>query len=334
MEAGKDGTSSPPPPSTGITITVEPDGSGDAAALLAAINSAQTAVHVEMYLLTNSKYIDALIDLAKAGKDVKVLLNETFPTGTSSSDTNASSYSELMSGGVSVEWAPSTFTYTHEKAVIIDPAGGSESQVWVMTMNLDTDAPKYNREFLAKDTDGADIAEAESIFEADWADTPITASGGLVVAPTPPNNAVSVLVDLINSATTSIYMEAEEFDDSGAKTEELVFDALKAKASMVYMVLEDSTESEQSTAVTALEAAGAHIVGYPCSETGLDIHAKAIVVDGARAYVGSENFSGGSLGYNRELGVYFVEASAVSPVYTTIMGDYAKGSAYSSTCSF
>jgi cardiolipin synthase len=334
VEAGKDSASPPPTPSTGITITVEPDGSGDAAALLAAINSAETAVHVEMYLLTNSKYIDALIDLAKAGKDVKVLLNETFPTGTSSSNTNSSSYSQLMSEGVSVEWAPSTFTYTHEKAVIIDPAGGSQSQVWVMTMNLDTDAPKYNREFLAQDTDSADITEAESIFEADWVSTSITASGGLVVAPVPPNNAVSVLVDLINSATTSIYVEAEEFDDSGTDTEEKVFNALKAKASMVYMVLEDSTEASQSSAVSALQAAGGHVVGYPCSETGLDIHAKAIVVDGARAYVGSENFSGGSLGYNRELGVYFDEASAVSPVYTTIMGDYAKGSTYSSTCSF
>jgi cardiolipin synthase len=337
VEAGKDGASPPPTPSTGITITVEPDGSGDAAALLAAINSAETAVHVEMYLLTNSKYIDALIDLAKAGKDVKVLLNETFPTGTSSSNTNSSSYSQLMSEGVSVEWAPSTFTYTHEKAVIIDPAGGSDSQVWIMTMNLDTDAPKYNREFLAQDTNAPDIAEAEAIFEADYANTSITPTGDLVVAPSPPNNAVSVLVSMINGATSSILLESEEFDDSGTETEGKVFNALAAKAKAgvtVHLVLEDSSESEQSTAVSALQAAGGQVVGYPCSESGLDIHAKALVVDGTSAYVGSENFSGGSLGYNRELGVYFTEASAVAPVYSTIQKDFAAGSTYSSTCSF
>jgi cardiolipin synthase len=339
---GTDGAKegSAPPPASAVTITVEPDGSGDAAGLLSAIQGATTAVHVEMYLLTNSKYIQALIDLSKAGKDVKVVLNQNFPSGTSGSNTNASTYTELASGGVNVHWAPTTTgfdSYTHEKAVIIDPAGGADSQIWIMTMNLDTDAPKYNREFLATDTTAADIAEAEAIFEADYASTSITPSGNLVVAPAPQNNAVTVLLGLINSATTSIDVEAEELDDSGKDTEELVFGALVAKAKagvVVHVVLEDSSNSEQTTAVSALQAAGGKVVGYPCGGSGLDIHAKAIVADGARAYVGSENFSGGSLGYNRELGVYFTEASEVAKVASTIASDYAGGSTYSSTCSF
>jgi len=327
----------PPPETSGVTITVEPDGSGDAAGLLNAINGAQTAVHVEMYLLTNSKYISALIALAKAGKDVKVVLNQTFPTGTSSSNTNASTYTQLQSGGVDVHWAPTNtgFTsYTHEKAVIIDPAGGSDSQVWIMTMNLDTDAPKYNREFLAQDTNAPDIGEAEAIFEADYADQNITPNGNLVVAPAPQNNAAAALVSLINGATTSIDIEAEELDDSGKNTEELVFNALVAKAKAgvaVHVVLEDSTDSEQSSAVSTLESAGAKVVGYSCTGN-LDIHAKSIVVDGAAAYVGSENFSGGSLGYNRELGVIFTQSSEVSKVKTAIDGDFAGGGTYSTTC--
>jgi len=326
----------PPPATSGITITVEPDGSGDAAAVLSAIEGAQTAVHVEMYLLTNSKYIDALIALSKAGKDVKVLLNQTFPTGTSASDTNAATYTQLEGGGVNVKWAPTNTgfdSYTHEKAVIIDP-GQPNQQVWVMTMNLDTDAPKYNREFLADDVNAPDIAEAEAIFEADYADTAITPSGNLVVAPSPQNNAVATLVALINSATTSINMESEELDDSGYNTEELVFNALVAKAKAgikVQVVLEDSTDTSQSSAVTSLVAAGAHVVGYACSAS-LDIHAKALVVDDARAYVGSENFSGGSLGYNRELGVTFTQASEVTKVNSTIVTDFAGGTTYSATC--
>jgi phosphatidylserine/phosphatidylglycerophosphate/cardiolipin synthase-like enzyme len=240
-----------------------------------------------------------------------------------------------MSGGVDVKWAPSTFTYTHEKAVIIDPGGGADSQVWIMTMNLDTDAPKYNREFLAQDTNAADVAEAEAIFEADYAGTSITPTGSLVVAPSPPNNAVSVLVSMINAATKTIDLEAEEFDDSGTESEAKVFSALAAKAKSgvtVHVVLEDSDDSEQTTAVSALQAAGGSVVGYACSGS-LDIHAKALVVDDAAAYVGSENFSGGSLGYNREVGVYFTQASAVSLVYSTIEKDFAGGSTYSSTCS-
>ena len=332
------GGQAPPPDdggqvaSSGIVITVIPDGTGKAAGLLSAIQGARTAVHVEMYLLTNSTYINALIDLAKSGLDVKVILNQTFPSGTSSSDTNASSYTQLQQGGVNVSWAPTTTgfdSYTHEKTVIIDP-GSANAQAWIMTMNLDTDAPKYNREYLAQDTNAADITEAESIFEADYASTSITPTGSLIVAPSPQNNAQPALLALIESATTSIDVESEEYDSSGL--EAAIASALEAKAKAgvaVHMVLETSTESSQSSAVSALQAAGGQVVGYTYSgSSGLDIHAKAIVVDGTTAYGGSENLSGGSLGYNRERGVIFSEPSEVAKIVSTFGMDFSGGTTY------
>jgi phosphatidylserine/phosphatidylglycerophosphate/cardiolipin synthase-like enzyme len=321
-------------PSSGIAITVEPDGSGDAEVLLSAIQNAKAAVHVEMYLLTNNDYINALETLARNGIDVKVLLNQTFPSGTTASETNASSYTTLQQGGVDVKWAPadpdgSESGYTHEKAVIIDP-GTTGEQVWIMTMNLDTDAPKYNREYLAQDTNSGDITEAEQIFLADWAGTGINPSGQLVVAPT---NAEPMLLDLVNMATQTIDMEAEEIDDTGVEAD--IFSALTSKAKSgvaVRLVIEDSTESSQATAVSALEAAGGQVRGYAYSSSGngLDIHAKTLVVDGKTAYVGSENFTGGSLGYNRELGVIFAETTEIAKIQTAINSDFAGGSAYSS----
>jgi len=231
-----------------------------------------------------------------------------------------------------VSWAPTTTgfdSYTHEKTVIIDP-GSANGQAWIMTMNLDTDAPKYNREYLALDTNAADVTEAEDIFEADYASTSITPSGSLIVAPSPQNNAQPAILALIQSATTSIDVESEEYDSSGLET--AIASALVAKAQSgvtVHMVLETSTESSQSTAVSALQAAGGKVVGYTYSgSSGLDIHAKAIVVDGATAYVGSENLSGGSLGYNRELGVIFSEPSEVAKVASTIGMDFSGGTTY------
>jgi len=299
------------------------------------MENAKVAVHMEMYLLTNSTYISELETLKQKGIDVKVILNQTFPTGTTASQTNASSYSTLMGAGVDVKWAPanpdgSSSGYTHEKTVIIDP-GAANAQAWIMTMNLDTAAPKDNREYLAEDTSAADITEAETIFEADYAGTPTAISGNLVVAPT---NAESMLLSLIESATTSIDMEAEEIDESGQEGD--LFSALTAKAKAgvtVRLVLEDSTVASQATAVSDLQAAGGKVMGYVYG-TGLDIHAKALVADGARAYVGSENFTGGSLGYNRELGVIFDEADnagQVTKVDSTILSDFNAGSAYSST---
>ncbi len=324
----------PPPATSGITITVEPDGTKIAQPLLTAMENAKSAVHVEMYLLTNSTYIAELKTLVGNGIDVKVVLNETFPSGVSASATNGTSYTTLMTDKVPVHWAPTTTgfdSYTHEKAVIIDP-GTANAQVWIMTMNLDTSAPKYNREYLALDTNTADIDEAESIFEADWGSTDITPTGALVVAPSPQNNAEKALLALINSATTSIDVEAEEYDTAGLEANLSTALVNKAKGGKVAvrMVLEDSTDTAQASAVTALQTAGGQVVGYVYSSTALDIHAKAIVVDGKTAYIGSENLSGGSLGYNRELGVTFSEASEVAKVATQINSDFAGGSAYSS----
>ena len=57
------------------------------------------------------------------------------------------------------------------------------------------------------------------------------------------------------------------------------------------------------------------------------VHAKAMVTDKTTAYVGSENFSTGSLQYNRELGVVFSIASEVTKVESTIVADFGKGTA-------
>lgn len=327
-----DGGGSLPVPSS-VAITVEPDGTKVAQNLLTAIDGAKAAVHVEMYLLTNATYISELIKLHQKGVDVKVVLNQTFPPGTAAPQTNAATYTQLMNAGVNVHWAPTTTGfdgYTHAKTVIIDP-GTANAQAWIMTMNLDTDAPKYNREYLATDTTAADVTEAEDIFQADYASTKITPTGNLVVAPSPQNDAEAVLLKLINAATKTIDVEAEEYDSSGLESS--IANALIAKAKAgvtVRMVLENSTNASQAAAVAALESAGGKVVGYTYSAGALAIHAKAIVVDGSAAYVGSINLSGGSIGYNRELGVYFTDATEVGKVSSTIAKDFAGGGAYSS----
>jgi phosphatidylserine/phosphatidylglycerophosphate/cardiolipin synthase-like enzyme len=324
-----------PPPTNGIAITVIPDDTD--AALLKALEGAQSSVHMTMYLLTNSTYINALASLKQKGRDVKVLLNQNFPSGTTT--TNSGAYSTLTGYGVSVQWTPTTTgfpNYTHAKTIIIDE-GTANAQVWIMTMNVDESSAKDNREYLAQDTIAADITEAEQIFEADWGTHDITAQGNLVIAPEPPNNAATALVNLVKSATSSIDMEAEEIDESGQDTEALLFAAIKAKASSgvtVHLVIQDSSDSSQTTAIKDLEAAGVKVMGHSCSGSTLDIHAKAIVADGARAYVGSENYTAGSLGDNREIGVIFAVASEVAKVKKAIDTDFADGTTYSASCSY
>ena len=55
------------------------------------------------------------------------------------------------------------------------------------------------------------------------------------------------------------------------------------------------------------------------------VHAKAIVVDNALAYVGSINLTAASILHNRELGIITDNAAAVTTVATTIAADFAAG---------
>ena len=289
-----------------VRIIVEP--SDDASALVSAISSATTSVHMTMYLLDNVAVMRALEAQRSAGLDVRVVLNESFPGGTGS---NANAYDELASFGIAVEWAPPSFALTHEKCVILD---GREA--WIMTMNLDESSALDNREYLAVDADPADVSEAETIFEADFAHVPAKVSGRLVVSPV---NARPKLVALLAAARRSVELEGEELSDGE------VVSALRAAAGegvAVRVVLSnDAPSAEQEQAVSLLTAASVAVVRVSRPY----IHAKAIVVDGSVAYVGSENFSAASLDDNRELGLLFDAKGEVQKVDTTILADFAIG---------
>jgi cardiolipin synthase A/B len=305
-EAGTEaGAAGAPSVTSDLHVIVEP--SDDATGLVDAIQNAQSSVHMTMYLLTSSSVIHALIAQRQAGHEVEVLLNKTFPSGTG----NQSSYSQLANAGVPVHWAPSGFTYTHEKCVIVD---GREA--WIMTMNATFTSPTDNREYLAVDDDAADVAEADAIFRADYAGQPIAPTGKLLVSP---DNARADLVALFGGAHNTLDVEAEELSDSA------IVSALESAADrgvQVRIVLATgSTSSSQATAVADLKQ---HKVALVTLQSPY-IHAKSAVADGTLAYVGSENFSYTSLSNNRELGVIFDTPSEVAKVEGTIQTDFAAG---------
>jgi hypothetical protein len=86
-----------------------------------------------------------------------------------------------------------------------------------------------------------------------------------------------------------------------------------------------TADAERDSAFSQLESAGVHIVLYPDTSSALYIHAKVIDVDGAKAFVGSENFSTASLDYNRELGIVTSSASVLGPLNSVLSSDISSG---------
>lgn len=303
-----DSSAWPFPTTSNVSIVVEP--SDNAAALLAAINGAQKSVHVTMYLLSNNSFTNALINRKKAGVDVQVVLNQTFPDP---SFDNTPAFNALKNNGVPVVWASKAYTFTHEKCVIVDGA-----TAWIMTMNLTVSSPSQNREFLAVDSEPADVAEAETIFAADFANQVPAPAGRLVLAP---KNARDRIGTLIGLAKSTIDVESETFSDLAFQN---ALQSAKVRGVTVRVLVSDQNPTTaMSAAINALKNTGISVKKLATPY----IHSKAIVVDGVVGYVGSANLTQNSVDGNRELGL-IVEGAPLQTLAQTIDADFKAGVAY------
>ncbi|MDB4935994.1 MAG: phospholipase [Labilithrix sp.] len=300
------------PTSSKVTIQVQPSDLG--AQIEAAIRAAKTSVHMTMYLLTDTAIIDALGDLKDAGKDVKVVLNQFFPPN---GGDNGPSFTKLKARGVSVVYAPSSYTFTHAKAVVIDA-----SKVLIMTMNLTYTSAKDNREYIATDSDPADVAACEKLFAADYAGTAVTENSNLVLSPqaTSTVDARARLKALIESAKTSLDVEVQSLSDD-TLTDAIVA-SHKAKVAVRVVISSGNQDTPAETdSINKLKAAGVPFVGVMTPY----IHAKAIVVDGTTVFVGSQNFTPTALFKNREIGVVTNAPGEATKVRDVIAKDFAAG---------
>jgi phosphatidylserine/phosphatidylglycerophosphate/cardiolipin synthase-like enzyme len=293
-------------PST-LTLLTEP-GAG-VAPIYGFLESARHSLDLTMYELVDPAAEAILARDAVSGVRVRVLLDRT-----GEETANDPAYRYLSARGVSVRWASSRYDRTHEKAAVIDG-----SRAVVMTLNLVSQDYAGTRDFAVLDAQPSDVAAIETVFQADWSATALAAPRGVDLVWSP--GSESAIVSLIDSAQHRLLVENEEMDDRYITTP---LENAAQRGVDVEIVM--TRDPEWNAALDALSAAGAHVRTYSQSAS-LYIHAKAIVADpsrtGARAFVGSENFSIASLIYNRELGLITAAGGVVHGVSATIEGDFA-----------
>ncbi len=273
--------------------------------LLDGVENAQAEIDVEMYLLSDKEIIAALKSAHSRGVKVNILLEE-HPFGSPS--LNQTTYQALKSSGIAVSWANPTFSLTHEKVVVID-----QKEAFILTQNLTASSFSKNREYDILDTNIQDVAQIEKIFFADAKRQAITSTDtNLVVSPT---NARDVVMSLLKSATKEIAIEMEIIDDSQ------VIQLLEQKAENipVEVVLPDfsKTAANKNTA-SQLRRHGVQVRTLSSPY----IHAKLIVIDALKAYVGSVNLTTQSMDENRELGIIISQNDIVQKLQTDFQSDW------------
>lgn len=260
-----------------------------------------------MYEFEDKSIERLLAERAKEGITVRVILDNGYFGGGSGQNEQAFDY--LNQNGVSVHWSPEYFALTHQKTLVID-----SNEALIMTFNLSPQYYKADRDFGVLDDDANDVAAIEQAFDSDWrgSDTPALNADDLVWSP----NSRDRLLALINGAQTSLDVYNEEMADP-----EITAALASAAERGVHVEIDMTYSNNWKSAFKTLSDAGAYVRTYAASAP-LYIHAKVIIQDGTRAFVGSENFSSTSLEQNRELGIIVSDAPVVSALSKTFATDW------------
>lgn len=296
--------------------------------ILDAIHGAKKTIRLETYMFTNhdlsARLIQALIERAHAGVDVQVILeanpyspaNAADPANTAA-NANQETMQALIAGGVRVKRSSPKFKYTHEKAMVIDGA-----VAYIMTLNFTNSAFTTNREYAVVDRSSSDINEVLRIFQADWNETVYTPQDPDIVVS--PDNSRAQLLKLVDSAKKSLWVQTEYCTDPemanhlGARVKA----GVDVKVMLSFQPKDETTGYDTNTdELKLLNGVGVTQVHFVQSPK---MHAKSMVVDDAKAFVGSENLTTNSLNGNREVGVLIRDLPVIGTILRTAKADWSK----------
>lgn len=286
-----------------VASTVWPLPEAGEAPFVQVLSEAKRSIRVFIYLMGYGAILDTLVAKAKAGVEVRVVMD------VGKVSVNQKYYDQLTAAGAEVRWSDPKFPYMHAKAIIVDG-----EQALISTGNFSKSySILLERNFLARLADPEDVADLVALFDADWERrAPELACTRLLVSPV---NAKQRLLALIDSAKTTLTIESMQLADSDVRARVAARQSAGVKVRAI--LAEASWISANADAAAFLKAHGIEARTIP------HCHVKAIIADGDRAYVGSENLSYTSLVKNREVGVVLTEAPAVGVMAGTFEKDWS-----------
>jgi cardiolipin synthase len=291
-------------PVAALSLITEPN--QGIAPVLNAIEHARHSVELVMYEDEDPRVDAALAADEHRGVSVRVLLNDGYHG--QGSPENQGAYGYLQSHNVPVRWTPSYFALTHQKTLVAD------GTAYILTFNLTPAYYASSRDFGVVDSNPNDLSAILRNFDADWSGQRSAAPDGKDLVWSPGSEQAQL--NLVESAHEWLDVYNEEMDESDIE-HALEADARRGVNVEVTMTADPSWDQ----AFAELSDAGVHVRTY-AANAPLYIHAKVILTS-TRAFLGSENFSDGSLFDNRELGIVLSTASIIASLHHTFGADYA-----------
>lgn len=288
--------------------------------IIEAIKGAKNTIDLSNYHLSDRFVVNALIESANSGVQVRVLLDNGVLSGSS---TAKKIVEKLIQNNIQVKPSSKFFSITHQKSFVVD-----SKTVLISTINLVTTLAT-TRDFGLITHDKNIIQEVNAVFQADWENadtqggvTPELSQDKLVWSPI---NSLPKLVTLISSAKSEIKVMVEnlgsteilnaliEKSRAGVKIRVITPGCIVGNSMrnrpFIKQLQSNNIENKVSQAVSDAE--------HPY------VHAKMILVDNQTFFIGSENFSFNSLVKARELGIITTDvdnSKKLSQVFDTDWG--------------
>jgi len=329
-----------PAPSAGNAVDLLPTGEAAFTRLVELIAAAQTSVDLATFILaddaTGRRVVEALVARAAAGVRVRVLLDGLFLRRAGAGPEvlrRAGVHVAIFSPLLSLSLVRSENLRNHRKLTLVDG-----EHAWMGGMNIAEEymgpqpLPGRWRD-LAAHVRGPAVAHFAGVFAADFAH----ALGEDLPAPrTPDPNAVrgdaltqvvpsgpdavddslyEALLTACYGAQTRIWLATPYFVPDEALSRALMAAARRGVDVLVVVPRRSNhllADLAGGSYLRPIAAAGARVATYPRM-----LHAKAVLVDGSLAVIGSANFDIRSLFLNYEIALF-----AYSPAEVSALADW------------
>ena len=271
------------------------------------ILNSKDRVYLEVYMLTETRIKQALIDAKNNWVEVKVILEKN-PYKANS--INNKHFKFLQDAWINIVWSnPDLYSLNHSKFIIID------NEVILSTWNFTYSTFAFNRDLFLFSKDQNLLNNLLFIFNWDflWKNTNIY-SDNLVLSPSYSRNKFEIL---FSEAKSSIDLYFQYLSDE--KLENLLIKKSKQWVKIRVIVSEDFY-NEEKTKITNLWNIWIEIKPLLDSKN----HSKAILIDSKYLFIWSVNFSSYSLDKNREVWIILTNEDIISKYIKLFNKDFAK----------
>ena len=276
-----------------MDLIIQPD--DGLAALLHAVRHAKNKVDILIFRFDRAELEKALEAAVARGVVVRALIAHTNRGGEKSL---RKLELKMLAAGVIVARTADDLLRYHGKLMIVD------DELYVLGFNFTKLDLEKSRSFGIVTKDPKLVKEACALFDADSTRQPYTPTHDRLVVS--PESSRKILADFIE----------------GAKKQLLIYDGKVTDRAMLKLL---QARARDGVEIRVLGKAGKGVIGIDARKMpGLRLHVRAIVRDGAAAFVGSQSLRKVELDGRREVGVIVSDTALAKGMQEVFEADWLK----------